>query len=159
MWAPIAMEHASMSLWSLGMLEENRILIAELDGLVLIVNIMFAHITHEKVQKLGCGCLLTLPISSHSKKTIRDAGGIEAIVYAMWAHYSSEATLTEACRALSNLAVTIQTNEVMIATEGEITAIIGAMQRFPLAEKLQEHGCVALRNFLLSRDNFPLIQQ
>jgi hypothetical protein len=157
MGSPIVMERALAILLSLGALEENQDMIAELDGFILIINVMLAHITYEKIQLLGCECLLTMPTTCRSKKIVRDAGGIEAIVYAMWAHYSSEGVLTEACRSLSSLAVNAQTNEVLIASEGEITAILGAMRRFPNTERLQEHGCVVLRNFLLSDDNLPLI--
>jgi hypothetical protein len=157
MGSPVVMERCLTTLLRLGGLEENQDRIAELDGLVLIINGMLAHITYEKIQVLACSCLQTLPTTSCSTKIVRDAGGIEAIVYAMWAHYSSEDVLTEACRSLSSLAVDVLTNEVMIASEGEITAIIGAMRRFPNTERLQEHGCVVLRNFLLSDDNLPLM--
>jgi hypothetical protein len=76
----------------------------------------------------------------------------------MWAHYSSEEIQVEACRALSSLAVDAQTNEVMIASDGEVNAIISAMRRFPVSDRLQEHACVALRNFLLSADNVDIIK-
>ena len=46
----------------------------------------------------------------------------------------------------------------MIATDGEINAIISAMRLFPESHKLQEHACVALRNFILSEDNADLIR-
>ena len=46
----------------------------------------------------------------------------------------------------------------MIATDGEINAIISAMRLFPESHKLQEHACVALRNFMLSEDNADLIR-
>ena len=70
----------------------------------------------------------------------------------------------EACRALSSLAVNVQTNEVMMmmmmmmATDGEINAIISAMRRFPDSAKLQQHAFVALRNLMLSADNAALIR-
>jgi hypothetical protein len=46
----------------------------------------------------------------------------------------------------------------MIATDGEINAIISAMRLFPESSKLQEHACVAMRNFMLSADNADLIR-
>ena len=46
----------------------------------------------------------------------------------------------------------------MIATDGEINAIISAMRLFPESHKLQEHACVTLCNFILSEDNADLIR-
>jgi hypothetical protein len=158
MGSPVVLERAFTTMWSLAVLEENQIRIANEGGISLVVNGMMANITYEKVQKQACGCLCTLSSNSRNKTLIRDLGGVDAIVYAMWAHYNSDALLVEACRALSSLAVNVQTNEVMIATDGEITAIMSAMRRFPHSEKLQEHACVALRNFLLSADNAALVR-
>mmetsp|Transcript_62880 Transcript_62880/g.94923 ORF Transcript_62880/g.94923 Transcript_62880/m.94923 type:complete len:1297 (-) Transcript_62880:36-3926(-) len=158
MGSPGVLERAFTTLWSLAVLEDNQILIANEGGISLVVNGMMANITYEKVQKQACGCLCTLSSNSRNKTLIRDLGGVDSIVYAMWAHYNSDALLIEACRGLSSLAVNVQTNEVMIATDGEISAIMSAMKRFPHSEKLQEHACVALRNFLLSADNAALVR-
>ncbi|KAL3932992.1 MAG: hypothetical protein SGARI_003818, partial [Bacillariaceae sp.] len=158
MGTPSVVARAFTALWSLGVLEANQSWIADNEGVVLIINGMLANMTDEKVQRQACGCLCTLGTASRTKIRIRNLGGVEAVVYAMWAHYSSEDLLTEACRALSSLAVNVETNEVMLATEGEITAILGAMRRFPNSEKLQEHACVAFRNFMLSADNLPLVE-
>jgi hypothetical protein len=158
MGSPAVMERAFTTLWSLAVLEENQIRIADLQGISLVVNGMMANITYEKVQKQACGCLCTLSTDSQNKTLIRDLGGVDSIVYAMWAHYNSDGLLIEACRALSSLAVNVQTNEVMIATDGEINAIMAAMRRFPTSERLQEHACVALRNFMLSSDNAALVR-
>lgn len=158
MGSPAVLERAYTTMWSLAVLEENQIRIANEGGISLVVNGMMANITYEKVQKQACGCLCTLSSNSRNKSLIRDLGGVDSIVYAMWAHYNSDSLLIEACRALSSLAVNVQTNEVMIATDGEISAIMSAMRRFPNSEKLQEHACVALRNFLLSADNAALVR-
>ena len=158
MGSPGVLERAFTTLWSLAVLEDNQVLIANEGGISLVVNGMMANITYEKVQKQACGCLCTLSSNSRNKTLIRDLGGVDSIVYAMWAHYNSDALLIEACRGLSSLAVNVQTNEVMIATDGEISAIMSAMKRFPHSEKLQEHACVALRNFLLSADNAALVR-
>jgi hypothetical protein len=158
MGSPAVLERAFTTMWSLAVLEENQIRIANEGGISLVVNGMMANITYEKVQKQACGCLCTLSSNSRNKSLIRDLGGVDSIVYAMWAHYSSDSLLIEACRALSSLAVNVQTNEVMIATDGEISAIMSAMRKFPNSEKLQEHACVALRNFLLSADNAALVR-
>lgn len=158
MGSPAVLERAFTTLWSLAVLDDNQVLIANEGGIGLVVNGMMANITYEKVQKQACGCLCTLSSNSRNKTLIRDLGGVDSIVYAMWAHYNSDALLIEACRALSSLAVNVQTNEVMIATDGEIGAIMSAMKRFPQSERLQEHACVALRNFLLSADNAALVR-
>lgn len=158
MGSPSVMERAFTTMWSLAVSEENQVRIAEEQGIGLIVNGMMANITYEKVQKQACGCLCTLSTNSRNKTLVREQGGVDAIVYAMWAHYTSDAVLIEACRALSSLAVNVQTNEVMIASEGEINAILAAMRRFPNSERLQEHACVAMRNFMLSSDNTALVR-
>jgi hypothetical protein len=52
-----------------------------------------------------------------------------------------------------------RTNEVMTRPQdGEINAIICAMRLFPDSQKLQEHACEALRNFMLSTDNADSIR-
>jgi hypothetical protein len=158
MGSPSVLERAFTTMWSMAVLEDNQTRIADLGGIGLVVNGMMANITYEKVQKQACGCLCTLSSNSRNKTLIRDAGGVDSIVYSMWAHYTSENLLIEACRALSSLAVNVQTNEVMIATDGEISAIMSAMRRFTESERLQEHACVALRNFLLSADNAELVR-
>lgn len=158
MGSPSVLERAFTTMWSLAVLERNQVEIANSGGIGLVVNGMMANVTCEKVQKQACGCLCTLSSNSRNKTLIREAGGVDAIVFAMWAHYDSEILQVEACRALSSLAVNVQTNEVMIATEVEINAIISAMRRFPEAVKVQEHACVALRNFMLSEDNADLIR-
>jgi hypothetical protein len=158
MGSPSVLERSFTTMWSLGVLELNQQIIANEGGINLVINGMMANITYEKVQKQACGCLCTLSSNSQNKTLIRDLGGVDAIVYAMWAHYNSDALLVEACRALSSLAVNVQTNEVMIASEGEISAIMSAMRRFPMSERLQEHACVALRNFLLSADNADIVR-
>lgn len=158
MGSPSVLERAFTTMWSLAVLESNQQLIAGDGGISLVINGMMANITIEKVQKQACGCLCTLSSNSQNKTLIRDLGGVDAIVYAMWAHYNSDALLVEACRALSSLAVNVQTNEVMIASEGEISAIMTALRRFPQSERLQEQGCVVLRNFLLSADNAAIVR-
>mmetsp|Transcript_38997 Transcript_38997/g.94287 ORF Transcript_38997/g.94287 Transcript_38997/m.94287 type:complete len:1267 (+) Transcript_38997:376-4176(+) len=157
MGSSAVLERAFTTLWSLGVLSENQVIIANEGGIDLIINGMMANITFEKVQKQACGCLATVSANSDNKTLIRDLGGLDAIVYAMWAHYNSQAFLVEGCRALSALAVNVQTNEVMICSEAEISAITASMKRFPHAEKLQEHSCVAMRNFSLSPDNVQLM--
>jgi len=156
--SPTVLERAFTTLWSLAVLEQNQHQIADEGGISLVINGMMANITYMQVQKQACGCLCTLSSDSRNKTLIRDLGGVDAIVYAMWSHYNSDALLIEACRALSSLAVNVQTNEVMIASEGEIRAIMSALRRFPQSERLQEHGCVALRNFLLSADNAVIVR-
>lgn len=158
MGSPTVLERAFTTLWSLAVLDQNQALIAECDGINLVVNGMMTAITYEGVQKQGCGCLCTLSSDSRNKGLIQNVGGVDSIVYAMWGHYAAEEIQVEACRALSSLAVDAQTNEVMIASDGEVNAIISAMRRFPMSERLQEHGCVALRNFLLSADNVDIIK-
>ena len=158
MGSPTVLERAFTTLWSLAVLDENQAIIAECDGINLVVNGMMTAITYEGVQKQGCGCLCTLSSDSRNKGLIQNVGGVDSIVYAMWGHYASEEIQVEACRALSSLAVDALTNEVMIASDGEVNAIISAMRRFPMSERLQEHGCVALRNFLLSADNVDIIK-
>ena len=158
MGSPTVLERAFTTLWSLAVLDQNQAVIAECDGINLVVNGMMTAITYEGVQKQGCGCLCTLSSDSRNKGLIQNVGGVDSIVYAMWGHYASEEIQVEACRALSSLAVDAQTNEVMIASDGEVNAIISAMRRFPMSERLQEHGCVALRNFLLSADNVDIIK-
>lgn len=158
MGSPSVLERSFTTMWSLAVLEGNQRRIALEGGISLVVNGMMANIEYEKVQKQACGCLCTLSTDSENKTLIRDLGGVDAIVYAMWAHYSADALLIEACRALSSLAVNVQTNEVMIASEGEIGAIMSAMRRFPDSERLQEHACVAIRNFLLSSDNVAIVR-
>jgi len=157
MGSSAVLERAFTTLWSLGVLSENQEIIANEGGIDLIINGMLANITFEKVQKQGCGCLATVCANSDNKTLIRDLGGLDAIVYAMWAHYNSQAFLIEGCRALSALAVNVQTNEVMICSEAEISAIVASMKRFPFSEKLQQHSCVAMRNFALSPDNVQLM--
>lgn len=158
MGSPSVLERSFTTMWSLAVLEDNQHIIANEGGISLVINGMMANIAYEKVQKQACGCLCTLSSNSDNKTAIRDLGGVDAIVYAMWAHYNSDALLIEACRALSSLAVNVQTNEVMIASEGEFGAIMAAMRRFPNSERLQEHACVALRNFLLSADNVDIVR-
>eukprot|EP00797_Seminavis_robusta_P026192 Sro470_g149470.2 (596) ;mRNA; f:18515-20302 len=158
MGSPTVLERAFTTLWSLAVLDQNQSLIAEADGINLVVNGMMTAITYEGVQKQGCGCLCTLSSDSRNKGLIQNVGGVDSIVYAMWAHFAAEEIQVEACRALSSLAVDAQTNEVMIASDGEVNAIISAMRRFPVSERLQEHACVALRNFLLSADNVDIIK-
>ena len=158
MGSPTVLERAFTTLWSLAVLDENQAIIAECDGINLVVNGMMTAITYEGVQKQGCGCLCTLSSDSRNKGLIQNVGGVDSIVYAMWGHYAAEEIQVEACRALSSLAVDALTNEVMIASDGEVNAIISAMRRFPMSERLQEHGCVALRNFLLSADNVDIIK-
>ena len=158
MGSPAVLERAFSTMWSLAVLERNQIEIANAEGIELVVNGMMANINYAKVQKQACGCLCTLASNSRNKTVIREAGGVDAILFAMWAHYDSEVLQIEACRALSSLAVNVQTNEVMIATDGEINAIISAMRLFPESSKLQEHACVAMRNFMLSADNADLIR-
>lgn len=158
MGSPTVLERAFTTLWSLAVLDQNQALIAEADGINLVVNGMMTAITYEGVQKQGCGCLCTLSSDSRNKGLIQNVGGVDSIVFAMWAHYAAEEIQVEACRALSSLAVDAQTNEVMIASDGEVNAIISAMRRFPVSERLQEHACVALRNFLLSADNVDIIK-
>jgi predicted regulator of Ras-like GTPase activity (Roadblock/LC7/MglB family) len=158
MGSPTVLERAFTTTWSLAVLEENQQLVANEGGIGLVINGMMANITYEKVQKQACGCLCTLASNSRNKTLIRDLGGVDAIVYSMWAHYDSDALLVEAFKALSSLAVNVQTNEVMLASEGEISTIMSAMRRFPNSERLQEHACVALRNFLLSADNAAIVR-
>ncbi len=158
MGSPSVLERSFTTMWSLAVLDDNQRLIANEGGIRLVINGMMANIAYEKVQKQACGCLCTLSSNSDNKTSIRDLGGVDAIVYAMWAHYNSDSLLIEACRALSSLAVNVQTNEVMIVSEGEIGAIMAALRRFPSSERLQEHACVALRNFLLSADNAVIVR-
>lgn len=156
--SPSVLERSFTTMWSLAVLEANQPIIADEGGIALVINGMMACIDNEKVQKQGCGCLCVLSANIANKTIIRDQGGVDAIVYAMWAHYSSAELQIEACRSLATLAVTVQTNEVMIASEGEISAIMSSMRRFPHSERLQEHACVALRNFLLSSDNVEIVR-
>jgi hypothetical protein len=44
-----------------------------------------------------------------------------------------------------------------VATQNEINAILTAMRSFPVSTDLQEHGCYALRNFLLSPDKTLIV--
>ena len=155
--SPNVLERAFTTMWSLAVLEQNQVDIANSGGIGLVVNGMMANIDSEKVQKQACGCLCVLSSNSRNKTLIREAGGVDAIIYAMWAHYDSEILLIEACKALSSLAVNVQTNEVMLATDGEVNAIISAMRRFPDSAKLQENSCIVLRNFMLSQENADLI--
>jgi len=149
---------AFTALWSLGVLDENQILVAEKGGIDLVVNGMMANISYAKVQKQACGCLATLSTISRNKEMIRDVGGVDAIVYAMWAHFDSEALQVEACKALSTLAVNVDTSEVMLVSDSEVAVIMSAMRRYPNASRVQEHACVAMRNLMLSVDNVVVIR-
>ena len=56
MGSPTVLERAFTTLWSLAVLDQNQALIAEADGINLVVNGMMTAITYEGVQKQGCGC-------------------------------------------------------------------------------------------------------
>lgn len=158
MGTPAVLERCYTALWSLAVLEANQSVIAGEGGIGIAINAMMACIDSDKVQKQACGCLGVLSTNIDNKSLIRDEGGVDAIVYAMWFHYNSNDVLTEACRLIATLAVTIQTNEVMIAGDGEFSAILAAMRRFPESEQLQEQACSAIRNFLLSEDNVEIVR-
>lgn len=157
MGSPRVLEHAFTTMWSLAVLDQNQAAIgSSQDGIHLVVNSMMANVTDMKVQKQACGCICTLASNTQNQILLRDTGGVDAIVFAMWTHFASEQLQTEACRALAGLAVDVTTNEVMIAGDSEISAIISAMRHFPNSAKLQQHGCVALRNFMLSAENIDM---
>jgi hypothetical protein len=158
MGSPSVLERCFTTLWSLAVLETNQSLIAREGGIGMVINGMMACIDFNRVQKQACGCLNVLSADSANKTAIRDLGGVDAVVYAMWAHYKSDDVLIEACRLLSTLAVTVQTNEVMIVSDGDVSAILSAMRRFPYSEQLQETACTALRNFLLSAHNVEVVR-
>jgi hypothetical protein len=158
MGSPSVLERCFTTLWSLAVLETNQSLIAREGGIGMAINGMMACIDFNRVQKQACGCLNVLSSDSANKAAIRDSGGVDAVVYAMWAHYKSDDVLIEACRLLSTLAVTVQTNEVMIVSDSDVSAILSAMRRFPYSEQLQETACTALRNFLLSAHNVEVVR-
>jgi hypothetical protein len=158
MGSPEVLERAFTTMWSLALLDSNQKAIGNAGGVDLVVNGMMTQLNSPEVQKQACGCLCTLSSNSQNNLLIRDADGVDAIVYAMWTHYDSVAVLSEACRALSSVAIDLHTNEVIIAQEGEINAIIAAMRRFPNSAKLQGNACLALRNLLLSSDSFDSVR-
>jgi hypothetical protein len=155
---PSVLEKAFTTMWSLAVLDYNQMSIGRKNGIIPVINGMLAHIENADVTKQGCGCLTTLATNSDNKAAIRNSGGVDVIVYAMWANYRSEALQAEACRALSSMAVDMETNEVMLAGEGEINAIMSAMKHYPNSERLQSYAVTALRNLMLSADNVELIR-
>lgn len=152
------LERAFTTMWSLALLESNQKLIAKAGGVELAVNGMMAQLDSAAVQKQGCGCLCTLSTDSRNNALIREADGVDAIVYAMWTHYESEDVLCEACRALASVVVDMQTNECLIAQEGEVNAVMSAMRCFPQSAKLQENACIALQNLLLSPESVDSVR-
>lgn len=152
------LERAFTTMWSLALLDSNQKSIAKAGGVELVVNGMMAQLDSAGVQKQACGCLCTLSTDSRNNALIREADGVDAIVYAMWAHFDSEVVLCEACRALSSVVVDMHTNEVIIAQEGEVSAVISAMRCYPQSAKLQENACLALRNLLLSPESVDSVR-
>jgi len=156
MYSPAVLERALTIMERLAPLEDNQIV--EEKGIQLIVNGMMANVSVENVQKHACACLRALSSNLQNQRLIHDLYGVNAIVYAMWAHYDSNPVLIEACRALSSLALNVEANEGWDVNEQEIRTIMSSMRRFPNSQELQEHACVALRNFLLSADNVSLVR-
>ena len=58
----------------------------------------------------------------------------------------------QACWALKNLAANAD-NQVKVAAEGGIRAILGAMQGHPASAQVQEAACLTLWNLALNDDN------
>ena len=168
MGTPSVLERCYSTLRSLAAEQANQRIIAREGAIVMAINGMMACIDSGKVQKQACEYLSVLASAdSEHKKAIRDLGGVDAIVYAMWAHNHSDVVLIEACRLFATLAVAAgqgnnnssnSSEDVLLSiSDGEISAILAAMRRFPYSERLQEHACEALRNVLQSKKNVEVV--
>jgi hypothetical protein len=153
MTTPSILEPAFIVLQTLLTLAANRTRLIESRGVELVVNAMLASIEEETIQTTGCRSLRNFATDSSKQAWVHGAGGDQAILLAMRAHFRSETFQTEACLALSTLTAPVPGRDSVVVTCDEIHTIVSAMRRYPKSEKIAEHGCVVLCNFLSSPDN------
>ena len=88
------------------------------------------------------------------RRTIADLakeGKLSLLIQGMLKHPGHEHVQAAACKALEGLAAS-DDNRVKVAAEGGIAALLGSMQRHPIA-KVQEAVCRALQNLTVNVDN------
>jgi len=126
---------------------DNRVLIAQEDGIEAVVIAMGAHSSHDDVQHQGCAALMNIAYKNYDGKVrVADrAGVIEAVVAAMHTLSSSVDVQEKGCGALMHI-VNHADNAQLVSKAGGIEVVVIAMRTHLSSIDVQLHGCGALTN-------------
>lgn len=140
-------------LWELSKDEEAKSLIADLDGIRLMLIVLQCHLKNVVLQEAGL-CLLTSMSCIPRMRNILIANGSSDVILAiLWVNFEKESIIKNGFDVMSNLVVDIQTNEIDLVCRQEMEIIIAAMDYFPLSCKIQVSACRLLRNLSLAEEN------
>eukprot|EP00173_Palmaria_palmata_P000183 Plantae.Rhodophyta-Palmaria_palmata.ctg10894.p1 GENE.Plantae.Rhodophyta-Palmaria_palmata.ctg10894~~Plantae.Rhodophyta-Palmaria_palmata.ctg10894.p1 ORF type:complete len:615 (+),score=105.26 Plantae.Rhodophyta-Palmaria_palmata.ctg10894:235-1845(+) len=152
-------ENASMAEHILGLLrcllhdsKESQKLVAEEDGVDLVVGALRQHVLHEKVLKNGCEVIRYLMFAAENRMTMYNCGGLEVLVRVL-RESSQWKSVAESCLyALGNSAYDFIESKIAIGRHGGIAILVDCMSSHMDCSIIQEHGCRALRNIADSDD-------
>lgn len=160
-------ENASMAEHILGLLrcllhdsKESQKLVAEEDGVVLVVSALRQHVLHENVLKNGCEVIRYLMFTAENRMAMYNCGGLEVLVRVLREGNQWKSVAESCLYALGNSAYDFIESKIAIGRHGGIAILIDCMSAHMDCSIIQEHGCRALRNIADSDDlNIMLLSE
>jgi len=152
-------ERGCGALWSLAVHPQNRSPIALAGGCHRVVDAMSNHISSERVQIMGLGAIKAFSGDRDGRASLESRGTLKVIVRAMKSNMKNYTIQLEGCSIISNLAIDSNTNQISMATNEEINAIVAAMKTHSARPELQKKALSALKNYSFSESNIETISK
>jgi len=140
-------------LWQLSKDEEAKSLIADLDGIRIILIVLQCHLKNATLQEAGLCLLTSMSCIPRMRNKLIACGSSDIILAILWVNFEKKSIIQNGFDVMSNLAVDIQTNEIDLVCRQEMEIIIAAMNYFQSSCEIQVSACRLLRNLSLKEEN------
>lgn len=140
-------EVACGTLWGLSTKQEHRPILAKAGAAPRVVRALVQHMEVEDVVLRALGTLRTLSSEMEVRQDLVALEAPQQVAKAMKLHRNNPAVQRDGCAFLSNSAVDVERQQVALATEGEVEAIIKAMAAHKNDPSVLTGATFALKNY------------
>ena len=135
------------TLWGLSTKQEHRPSLAKAGAAPRVVRALVQHMEVEDVVLRALGTLRTLSSEMEVRQDLVALEAPQQVAKAMKLHRNNPAVQRDGCAFLSNSAVDVERQQVALATEGEVEAIIKAMAAHKNDPSVLTGATFALKNY------------
>lgn len=141
------------AIWALAINPNNRIVFIRQGACASIMQAISIFIGSEEVIRTGLSAIRTLSPEKEARPILQRLGGSPLIVQTMKTYPFLDCIQRDGCAFLSNLAVDIEKQEVLVVPTNELEVVVLAMQYHKIDPKVMKSACFTLKNFSFEENN------
>jgi hypothetical protein len=141
------------AIWSLSIKKQNRIDFIQGGACAIIMQAVESFVATEEVISSALGAARTLSPESKARDLLQRLEGSRLVTQAMTTHPFVDSIQRDGCAFLSNSAVNLEKQHVLVVPTSELEAVVQAMANHKYDPSVMKGACFALKNYTFDDTN------